>query len=594
MAKSNDTSLHDILKGINNGTTRLPDFQRGWVWDDERIRRLIASITSSYPLGAVMFLEYGGDSVRFKSRIFTNVTDNNGKTPEMLVLDGQQRLTSLYCSMYSKKPVPTQTIKKKEIYRYYYLDIEKCLDPETDRFDAVISVPAETKVKEEFGSDIVIDLSTRQNEFSNHMLPLNIVFDSMTLDEWKDDYKDFHNNPEISKRMRKFTKEILNPIIGYTLPVIQLDKSTPKEAVCQVFENVNTGGVALTVFELVTATFAADAEDFSLRENWDIRSSEMRNAKGTCELLSVVANTDFLVSMTLLAQYKNNKTLSAKRKDVLSLALQDYKIYADALTDGYIKAARFLVQQSILSARDIPYTTQLVPLAVLMAILGSRAEDGVVKAKLASWYWCGVFGEMYGSANETRYANDVSGVLSWIDGGDEPDTISRAFFQPTRLLSLQTRNGAAYKGVMALILAEGARDFINGVKMDYANFASEFVDIHHIFPQKYCEEQGYDKRKWNSIVNKTPIAYRTNRKIGGVAPSKYLKAIEDTNVSAADLNANVESHGIDVTSLRNDDFDTFFALRAKTLLGFISKAMGKNINNLNGTDVIEAFGMSLE
>lgn len=69
MAKSHDTPLQDILKGINNGTTRLPDFQRGWVWDDERIRSLIASITCSYPVGALMFLEYGGDGIRFKSPV---------------------------------------------------------------------------------------------------------------------------------------------------------------------------------------------------------------------------------------------------------------------------------------------------------------------------------------------------------------------------------------------------------------------------------------------------------------------------------------------------------------------------------------------
>ena len=592
MAKSNDTPLQDILKGINNGTTRLPDFQRGWVWDDERIRRLIASITKSYPLGAVMFLEYGGDSIRFKSRTFTNAPDN-GNATEILVLDGQQRLTSLYCSMYNDKPVPTQTTKKKDIFRYYYLDIKKCLDPEADRLDAVISVPEDKEIKDDFGRNIILDLSTRQNEFENHMFPLNIVYNSIALNQWTFEYMSFHNDPEITNRMFKFNADVLSNIISYTLPVILLEKSTPKEAVCQVFENVNTGGVALTVFELVTATFAAD--DFGLRKDWDMRSQKMKQDKSTFDLLSVVADTDFLSSMTLLAQVKSNKkTLSVKKKDVLNLALADYKAYADALTEGYIKAASFLVQQSILSPRDLPYTTQLVPLSVIMTILGSKADDSIVKDKLASWYWCGVFGEMYGSANETRYANDVSGVLSWIDGGEEPDTISRAFFQPTRLLSLQTRNGAAYKGVMALILAEGARDFISGAKMDFTNFVADYVDIHHIFPQKYCEEQGYDKRKWNCIVNKTPIAYRTNRKIGGVAPSKYLKAIENTNVSVSDLNANVESHGIDVTSLRNDDFDTFFALRAKTLLGLISKAMGKNITNLNSTDVIDAFGMSLE
>jgi hypothetical protein len=345
------------------------------------------------------------------------------------------------------------------------------------------------------------------------------------------------------------------------------------------------------VFELVTAAFATD--DFILRDDWDARARKMKRVNETFGLLSVVAATDFLASMTLLAQVKGNKTLTCKRKDVLSLSLDDYKAYADALTDGYIMAARFLVQQSILAPRDLPYTTQFVPLSALMTILGNRIEDGLVKAKLVSWYWCGVFGEMYGSANETRYANDVSGVLAWVNGGDEPDTVNRAFFQPTRLLSLQTRNGAAYKGLMALILGEGARDFISGDKMDFKNFAAARVDIHHIFPQKYCKHKSYERRKWNSIVNKTPITYRTNRKIGGNAPSKYLKAIEK-NVSATSLNANVESHGIDATALRKDDFDIFFASRAKTLLNLISKAMNKRITNLDSADVVVEFGMSLE
>ena len=590
MAKSHDTLMKDILKDIDEGVTRLPDFQRGWVWDDERIKSLIASITNSYPIGAVMFLEQGGEGIRFKSRPFTNVPDDD-KEPERFVLDGQQRLTSVYCAMYNQKPVPTQTIKKEDVERFYYLDIEKSLDPDTDRVDAVVSVPADKKIRKDFGRVVETDLTTRIGEFENHMFPLNIVFDSIALDEWKDDYRDFHLDSEISKRIRLFTAEVLNPIILYTLPVIQLDKGTPKEAVCQVFENVNTGGVALTVFELVTATFAAD--DFVLRDDWEMRENNMSRAEGTFELLTVVSATDFLASMTLLAQCRSGRTLTVKRKDVLALNLDDYKAYADELTDGYILAARFLVQQSILKPRDLPYTTQLIPLAVLMSILGNKAEDGVVKEKLSAWYWCGVFGEMYGSANETRFVNDVAGVLAWINGGVEPDTVNRAFFQPTRLLSLQTRNGAAYKGVMALILGEGARDFISGDKMDFTNFVADSVDIHHIFPRSYCEKQGYEKSKWNCIVNKTPIAYRTNRKIGGDAPSKYLRAIEN-NVLAATLDANVQSHGIDVTTLREDDFDTFFALRAKTILDLISKAMGKRLENLGSTDVVEAFGISLE
>lgn len=455
--KTNDTAISDILKGIEQGANQLPDFQRGWVWDDERIRALIASISNFYPVGALMFLEYGGDTVRFKYRPFTSVTAN--RKPDILVLDGQQRLTSIFCSMYSKEAVPTRTIKNESIKRYYYLDINLCIkslsDKTIDRIDAVVSVPEDRVVRENFARDVKLDLSSRDKEYAQHMFPLNIVYDSIASSAWMDDYREYHNyDKEILQRLRLFNAEIIAPIQSYKVPVITLDKNTPKEAVCQVFENVNTGGVSLTVFELVTAAFAAD--DFDLRTDWYGRDDNGIRIKGRFErkkmkeevrdLLSVVSDVDFLVAITLLSRYYLKKqggdsapAVSCKKQDVLNLTLADYKRYADELTDGFVQAVSFLVEQRIFSHRDLPYTTQLIPLSVLFAILGNRAQDGTVRQKLSQWYWCGVLGEMYGAANETRYANDVTGVLDWLDGKDEPDTIARAYFQPTRLLSLQTR-----------------------------------------------------------------------------------------------------------------------------------------------------------
>jgi len=605
MTQSNDTPLKKILESIHEGATRLPEFQRDWVWDDEHIRALIASITCSYPIGAVMFLEYGGEENRFKPRLFENVSLNvslEKEAPKLLVLDGQQRLTAAYCAMYSPKPVPPPTIKNQKKQKknqkndekecYYYLDIDQCLSGSvSDRIEGVISVPADKKIVEGPQRKLVKDLSTIEKEIENHLFPLNIVFDTAKMVLWQSKYLENYSGTERTKFL-DFLDKVWQPILEYHLPVITLGMNTPKEAVCQVFEHVNTGGVPLTVFELVTAIFATDGID--LRKEWEKQANKMKHADGTFELLSEVAPTDFLASMTLLAQVRGNRTLAVKRKNVMELSLTDYNAYAEDLTDGYIKAALFLVQQNILAPRDLPYTTQLVPLAVLMTVLGNKTNDGLVKDKLAAWYWCGVFGEMYGSANETRYVKDVSGVLAWISSGEAPDTVSRAFFQPKRLLSLQTRNGAAYKGVMALILGEGARDFISGDKMDLTNFLPNGVDIHHIFPQKFCKEKNYDEDKWNCIVNKTPIAALTNKKLGGKAPSKYLKAIENDNVSPEALYANIESHGIDVASLREDDFDKFFLARAKTIVRLIYKAMGKRADSLNSPDVIEAFGGTLE
>ncbi|WP_353948615.1 DUF262 domain-containing protein [Sporolactobacillus sp. Y61] len=600
--RSNDIPMSEILVAINKGLNQLPDFQRGWVWDDDRIRALIASISNSYPVGALMFLEYGGDSIRFKYKPFSGSSSKN--KPEILVLDGQQRLTSIFGAMYFRGPMLTKTNKNKQINRYYYLDIEKCLNSTIDRVDAVISVPEDKKIRSNFGRNIDLDLSTKENEFKNHMFPLNIVYDMIACTQWQNEYQKFHNYaPQILDRYMNFNAKILAQIQAYKVPVITLSKETPKEAVCQVFENVNTGGVSLTVFELITATFAAD--NFELRKDWEMRKekfiqkSALSISNKADALLSDVSSTDFLTSITLLSRYylrqNGGEAISCKKKDVLKLKLNDYKKYADQLTEGFLQSASFLKEQRIFSSRDLPYSTQLIPMSVIFAVLGPMAQDGTIKEKISRWYWCGVFGEMYGGANETRYASDVSGVLGWIHDGKEPDTVQRAYFEPTRLLSLQTRQSAAYKGIMALILKNHCCDFISGRQMDFIVFLDERTDIHHIFPRDYCIKRKIDKKKWNSIVNKTPLFARTNRIIGGNAPSVYMKRIKDNgHVAESQLESNVRSHLIDIDDLKVDDFDKYFLKRAKSLINLISNAMGKKVINLNGEDVVSAFGGALD
>lgn len=205
-------------------------------------------------------------------------------------------------------------------------------------------------------------------------------------------------------------------------------------------------------------------------------------------------------------------------------------------------------------------------------------------------------GELYGSANESRYANDITQVIKWItDGGDLPRTITDFFFNPTRLLSLQSRQSAAYKGIMALILKNHARDFISGAEMDFSTYSNSKIDIHHIFPKDYCFGKRYDKAKWNSIVNKTPISARSNREIGGVAPSEYLGKLEKKGaVSTSDLDTYVETHWIDHTMLRNNDFQGYIIDRAKKLLCAIEAATGRTISGKDSEEVQQAFGSTLQ
>ena len=105
--QSNDTDLKDLLLQVQKGELQLPEFQRSWVWDDGKICKLIESITMGFPMGAVMFLETGGE-VNYKPRLFTGVdTKMVGIKPDYLVLDGQQRLTTLFQVFISQNPVET-------------------------------------------------------------------------------------------------------------------------------------------------------------------------------------------------------------------------------------------------------------------------------------------------------------------------------------------------------------------------------------------------------------------------------------------------------------------------------------------------------
>jgi len=244
-----------------------------------------------------------------------------------------------------------------------------------------------------------------------------------------------------------------------------------------------------------------------------------------------------------------------------------------------VRAARFLYGQKIFKARDLPYRTQLVSLAAIFVDLGREGETEGARQKIARWYWCGVLGELYGGAIESRFTRDLPEVVAMVRGeATEPITIQESSFQPNRLLTLRTRNSAAYKGLYALLMRDGGRDFRTGEPIEAQTFFDDKVDIHHIFPEKWCKAARIEPGIYNSIINKTALAARTNRQIGGRAPSKYLPAIEKAaGVGTERMDEILRSHCIAPEHLHADRFWGFYGARAEALLQRIEAATGKTI-----------------
>lgn len=599
--KTNPYTLSELLENCHRGAIQLPDFQRSWVWDEDRIKSLIASISRSFPVGALMTLETGGD-VNFKPRPVEGAPAEAASTsPQSLLLDGQQRMTSMYQVTMRGKVVETVTPKKKKVKRWFYIDIRKALDPSVDREESIIGVPEDKVVRVDFGREATLDLSSPEREYKALMFPLEKVFD---WDSWQDGFDESwpgDENVAVRGDFRRFKKEVLENFKSYQVPVIALGSSTSKEAVCVVFEKVNTGGKPLDAFELVTALYAAEGHE--LRKDWFGTEAHkgrhcrfvdaLRPADAEAGIIANVGNTDFLQAISLFytrdrrreaeragKQGKELPAVTGNRQALLGLPLSAYKQYEKQVERGFLQAAKFLHMQHIYRIFDLPYQSQIVPLAAIIADMGDAWEHEANRSKLVRWYWNGVFGELYGSAVETRIARDFMEVPVWMQGGVEPSTVSETMFRADRLKTMRMRLSAAYKGLNVLLMKEGAQDFRSGQKFDHTVFFGENVDIHHIFPQDWCKKQAIKPSVFDSIINKTPLSFKTNRIIGGVAPSEYLAKLEKGDkvtpaIETNNLDSYLESHLINPALVRGDNFEAFMADRQKRLLGLIEQATGK-------------------
>lgn len=591
--ETHPVKLRDLVDQARSGHIQLPDFQRPWVWDDERIAALLATVARGYPLGVMMTMETDNAALQFRPKPLVGAELKEPVTPEELLMDGQQRLTSLSQALASDKPVDTMDTRRKRLLRYYYIDMKRAVERPEAMEDAIISASISAAgdkvvVTGEGPRRSVITMRTQADEVAAGMFPLRLVYSPNTKSraEWRRAYE--KTDPD---GWDLFEQKVLSQIDDYQVPVIRLTKDATKEAVCVVFENVNTRGVALTVFELLTASYAADSGYerrhgyyFHLPDEW----ATVRDRLARHPALRAIDDTDFLRAISLVSTHFQRRgqpgidpfvqpAASCKRSDILGLKLADYLKWAPEIEAALEWSAAFLARQGIFAPEDLPYRSQVSALTAIRAVLGSEADTRDADDKITRWFWCGVLGEQYSGSLDSRLPRDLEQVVGWVRGGHEPTSVTEATFNAARLDTMATRNSAAYKGICGLLLRQGAIDWAYSKgPIDATVVFDQFVDIALVFSKAWCTGHGIEAYRQNSIVNKTLLTNRARRIMGGQPPSEYLRQLADeAGLPGNWLDDVIATHLIEPESLRANDFEAFYSARSKALLTLIESAMSR-------------------
>ena len=537
---TNPRRLMQLLDDLHGGELALPDFQRSFVWAPDATRELLVSMVRSFPAGALLFLQGGANA--FKPRPAEEAPELSGQ-PSYLVLDGQQRLTSLYQAVFGVGQ------------SRFFLDIGALISG-GDASDAIRVLTAERAAA----------FATMQAQADSLMMPLTAVRGSGAA-RWRDEVVDLRNDEDhatVRGLLRDVEAAYIDPLVQYAFPVTVLPATTELEAVCTIFETLNRTGKPLTPFELISAR--AFAGGHSLRDFWDAAREEF----------PVLADFDIepyyilqVVALRLGATCKRSAVLAIPSEAVA-------REWGDAVADTAAAIAMLRDECGVLVSKWLPYQPMLIPLAAAWRQLATA--DGPIQAemrsKLRRWFWRTCFTGEYESSSASLAERDTPVLKAWLSGGDEPPIVRDFVWDPERWRTVTIRQQGLYRSTMALMLTRQPRDFHTGAPLTRETIETGKIDDHHVFPRAYLAEHGYADAV-DSVLNHCLIDRATNIRIGKNAPSTYLDEIRAA--LGSELERTLASHRLPTgpqSPLFDDDFDAFLSWRIDGLTEALAEEAG--------------------
>src|ERR1039458_888480 len=532
-------ALMYLLSQIENRDLALPDFQRSFVWEPSGTRELIVSIMRVFLAGNLLFLR-GGSTV-FLPRSVEGAPALDGHEPATLVLDGQQRLSSLFQAFYGVGS------------HRFFVDVGTLMQ----------GADVETAVKV-YSTAKARQWSTPAGQARSLMFPLARI---QQFAGWRDEIVEARDDldPDEGKALRGYLNliesAIIEPIRRYQFPTTTLSESTPTEAVCTIFETLNRTGIKLSVFELISARAFAQGE--RLRERWS----------DTLERNPVLE--DFGIDPYYILQAIALRAgLVPRRGVVAAMEVSTIVQHWDAAVSGMANGLTMIRDEcGVLMPKWLPYAPMLPTLAAAWQSVqeAQGAASGARRLKLQRWFWCATFAGDYDNAPNSRADADMPLLRNWLRGGDQPPVVRDFEFDPSQWAIVTIRQRALYRATMALLLRHRPLDFHEAVPLTRTVIDSTAVDDHHVFPKGYLSDVGLGNRI-DSVLNHTLIDRETNIRIQKKAPSVYLTEIADELPN--ELPRILNSHGLPDDKegpLWRNNFDGFLEWRLQYLAQELEK-----------------------
>jgi len=523
--------ISNLINRISSGDIKIPKFQRGFIWKETQILELLDSIYLGYPIGSLLFW-LTQEPMRVERDIGGfELPATPDKYPRNYILDGQQRLTTIYGVLKWNKPT---ALHKLNVY----------FDLEQQKFFHYNGAVKDTHV------------------------PMSILFETSKFLIFRSKLDQHVNSEELQKQF-----DVLYEVFReYLIPVVTIAEKTVEE-VCPIFERINSTGTQLDVFDLMAA--ATWKDDFDLND-------EINKVKESIKLKNFehIKNSAYLKMMSAVYNFGVKKSSLFKLRKLDS---NELKLLANNVKLAAERAIDFLsTDLSIPSDSFLPYEDQLVILTYFFSKVPNPTHQQL--SCLRKWFWQTGFSEHFRGAAEGTVQKHITSIDLLIDGDSSSLNIRVSLVENDLLKRQFIKNSAFCKTYTLMLMQKSPRNITNGEKIDHNVALTHYSkqEFHHIFPQDFLKDKGINADERNNICNICMLSSAQNKIVSNAVPSEYiLKCIENLNGYSADV---LKSNLIpinDDAGWRENDYKMFLNQRAKLILEEIKILTANETVNVN-------------